>query len=47
MTILQYGHTKKVGFICSPFAYREVKPSDVVRYEIYAYPTQFNIDFGF
>lgn len=37
----------KVGFTCSPFAYREVKPSDVARYEIYAYPTQFNIDFGF
>ena len=37
----------KIGFTCSPFAYREVKPSDVARYEIYAYPTQFNIDFGF
>jgi len=35
----------KVGFTCSPFAYDDIKPEDVAKYEIYAYPTQFNIDF--
>jgi hypothetical protein len=34
----------KIGFTCSPFAYRNIKPSDVARYEIYAYPTQFNFN---
>lgn len=37
----------KVGFTCKPFAYTDFTPTDVARYEIYAYPTQFNIDFGF
>jgi hypothetical protein len=37
----------KIGFTCTPFAYLECKPSDVARYEIYAYPTQFNIDLGY
>ena len=34
----------KIGFTCSPFAYRNIKPSDVARYEVYAYPTQFNFN---
>ncbi len=37
----------KVGFTCKPFAFNNISPSDIARYEIYAYPTQFNIDFGF
>lgn len=37
----------KVGFTCKPFAYTDFTPTDVARYEIYAYPIQFNIDFGF
>ena len=32
----------KVGFTITPFAYDDFAPSDVVSYEIYAYPTQFN-----
>ena len=38
---------EKIGFSLSPFAYRTLSPSDVARYEIYAYPKQYNIDFGF
>ena len=37
----------KVGFTCKPFAYTDFTPTDVARYEIYSYPTQFNIDFSF
>lgn len=37
----------KVGFTCKPFAYTDFTPTDVARYEIYSYPTQFNIDLSF
>ena len=37
----------KVGFTCKPVAYTDFTPTDVARYEIYSYPTQFNIDFSF
>ena len=35
----------KIGFTCTPFAFRNITPSDVAKYEIYAYPTQFNLSF--
>ena len=38
---------EKIGFSLSPFAYRTLSPSDIARYEIYAYPQQYNIDFDF
>lgn len=39
--------SSKMGFSIVPIAYRSFKPSDVARYEIYAYPKQYNIDLGF
>ena len=38
---------EKIGFSLSPFAYTTLSPSDIARYEIYAYPQQYNIDFDF
>ena len=38
---------EKIGFSLSPFAYRSLSPSDIARYEIYAYPKQYNIDLSF
>lgn len=32
----------KIGFTCTPYAFTNITPSDVAKYEIYAYPTQFN-----
>ena len=33
----------KVGFTLTTYAYDDIKPEDVASYEIYAYPTQFNL----
>ena len=38
---------ENIGFSLSPFAYTTLSPSDIARYEIYAYPQQYNIDFDF
>lgn len=32
----------KIGFTCKPSAFRNITPDDVFRYEVYAYPLQFN-----
>lgn len=39
--------SSKMGFSIVPIAYRSLKLSDIARYEIYAYPKQYNIDLGF
>ena len=35
----------KIGFTIKPYAHRVITPSDVDKYEIYAYPYQFNLSF--